>query len=119
MNSVVRTEITAADFNDGDIWNAWVDYDGATHLLEARLSLSNIRPSAPLLSHTIDLAGTLGSPYAFVGCTSGTGWAYANHDVLAWVLDNTHYPNPIPLPAAAYLFGAGLVGLAGLARRRR
>jgi hypothetical protein len=25
---------------------------------------------------------------------------------------------PIPLPAAVYLFGAGLAGLAGLARRR-
>ena len=28
-------------------------------------------------------------------------------------------PAPVPLPAAAWLFGSGLIGLAGLARRRR
>lgn len=28
-------------------------------------------------------------------------------------------PAPIPIPAAVYLFGAGIVGLAGLARRKR
>lgn len=119
VNSVVRAEITAADLNDGDIWNAWVDYDGTTHILEARLSLSNVRPSAPFLSHTIDLASTLGSTDVYAGFTSGTGSAFADHDVLLWVLDNSYSPiNPVLVPAAAYLFGAGLVGLAGLARRR-
>ena len=28
-------------------------------------------------------------------------------------------PNPIPVPAAAWLFGSGLLGLAGIARRRK
>jgi hypothetical protein len=29
------------------------------------------------------------------------------------------YVNPIPVPAAVWLFGSGLVGLAGLARRKK
>jgi len=33
--------------------------------------------------------------------------------------DAGSYPSAVPLPAAAWLFGSGLIGLAGLARRRR
>lgn len=119
IGSAQLSDIIEADFNAGDIWHAWVDYNGVAQVLEARLSRSNIRPSVPLLSHTIDLASTLGSTNVFAGFTSGTGAAFANHDVLTWVLDNSYHPiNPVPVPVAVYLFGGGLVGLAGLARRR-
>jgi probable HAF family extracellular repeat protein len=43
------------------------------------------------------------------------GWGFSPRGTEAWLVRNL---NPIPLPAAVYLFGAGLVGLAGLARRR-
>ncbi|MCP9453625.1 MAG: hypothetical protein NNA23_13190 [Nitrospira sp.] len=43
------------------------------------------------------------------------GYGFGPNGIEAWLVRNL---NPIPLPAAAYLFGAGLVGLAGLARRR-
>ncbi|MCP9473428.1 MAG: hypothetical protein NNA30_11900 [Nitrospira sp.] len=44
------------------------------------------------------------------------GWGDGPNGQEAWLvrLDAA----PVPLPPAAYLFGAGLVGLAGLARRR-
>lgn len=43
----------------------------------------------------------------------------------AWMIGSTTYtptltqPPPVPIPAAAWLFGSGLLGLAGKARRRK
>jgi len=28
------------------------------------------------------------------------------------------FPNPVPIPAAVWLFGSGLIGLVGIARRK-
>lgn len=124
-NSVVLAEVTEADMNAGDVWNAWVDYNSASQLLEARLSRSATRPVNAMLTYTIDLASTLGVTNAYVGFTSGTGAAYANHDVLSWTLENRYAPiggggggNTVPEPAPLALIGLGL-GLAALARRQK
>jgi len=52
---------------------AWADYDGATDLLEVRLSDVDSRPVASVLSYGIDLVGVLGTPKAFAGFASGVG----------------------------------------------
>ncbi len=115
------TEITEADLNDGDIWSAWIDYDGSTGLLEVRLNRSGIRPAGAMVSTSaLDLASILGSTDAFVGFTSGTGASNANHDVLSWTLENTFAPittGSVPEPSSIALFGLGAFGVA-LARRR-
>ncbi|WP_374577466.1 PEPxxWA-CTERM sorting domain-containing protein [Phenylobacterium sp.] len=104
----------------GQDLTAWVDYNGATNLLEVRLASSNIRPVAALLSHTVNLAAVLGTPDAFVGFTSGTGAAAANHDIVNWEFRSTYSPitGGVPEPAtwAMMIVGFGMVG--GLARRR-
>ncbi|MGC4071834.1 MAG: PEP-CTERM sorting domain-containing protein [Nibricoccus sp.] len=114
--------------NDGTVWNAWVDYNGATNALELRLlEGSNLRPTTALLSTTVDLAAQLGSFDAFVGFTSGTGSAFGNHDILAWEFRSTYNPivTPgqgnvaVPEPSTYGLIAAGILGAATLWRRRK
>lgn len=122
VNSVVRIE-SPYIFDSGVLLTAWVDYNGVSDLLEVRLSNNNIRPDDPLLSHTVDLVATLGSTNAYVGFTSGTGAAGADHDILAWQFNSSFNPieqigDGVPAPGALALLGLGLFGL-GWKRRRR
>jgi legume-like lectin family protein/PEP-CTERM motif-containing protein len=110
--SIALTPIPG-DMNDGQVRFAWVDYNGANSLLEVRLSETSTRPSAPVLSLTRDLATDLGTTSAFVGFTSGTGAAFANHDVLSWTFINQFAPidgggGSVPEPGSLLLAGVVL-----------
>lgn len=85
-------DITGPELDDGDLWTAWVDYDGST--LEVRLSLGESRPTDALISYDLDLVNVLGQDTAFVGFTSATGAAWANHDLVNW-----SYTGFIPAPS--------------------
>lgn len=120
VNSVLATTSPFLLDDDGDL-TAWVDYNGATQLLEVRLtSGGGLRPTAALLSYNVDLVSVLGTPDAFVGFTSGTGAAADNHDVVNWVFEDSYKPIlgvPEPATWALLIAGFGCVGAA--ARRRR
>jgi len=117
---------------NGNIWYAWVDYNGVTDELDVSLSETDVRPSTPDLSEIIDLnsPSILGSsPEVYAGFTSGTGAAYDNTDILSWQFNDTYDPiqtvgapsgvpdaGPDAALLAAILFG--LCGLAAFGRRR-
>lgn len=108
------------NFDDGETWTAWIDYDGST--LEVRVSSNGVRPTAPQLVKTnllLSSASLLDSPSAFVGFTAATGSALNNHDLLNWSFSNTFVPGgfaAVPEPSTLVLAGLGLLLL--LARRR-
>ena len=61
-----------------------MDYNGVTDDLEVRLSTTNVRPVAPLLTRNVNLVAELGQTNAYVGFTSGTGGGSNNHDIRQW-----------------------------------
>ncbi|MEM0983889.1 MAG: hypothetical protein AAGI17_08060 [Planctomycetota bacterium] len=112
VNGSVTSLVTAnfaPDFDNGEDFFAWVDYNG--QLLTVSVSETNVRPAAPLLSLAIDIPATIGQGSAFVGFTAGTASAWGNHDLLSFSYDST-----IPAPAGAVVLGLG--GLAASRRRR-
>ncbi len=105
----------ATRFDDGNIWYAWIDYDGSD--VEVRANQSGIRPVDALLSRTLDLSSLLGQDDAYVGFTSGTGADWGNHDILYWEYRDSFNPiNNVPAPSTVVLFG---LGLAVMGCRRR
>jgi hypothetical protein len=107
--------------DSGTDLTSWIDYNGATQLLEVRFNNVNVRPALADISYSVNLAGVLGSNNAFVGFTSGTGAAGANHDIVNWEFRDTFSPItggvPEPTTWALMILGFGSVG--AMLRRRR
>jgi hypothetical protein len=117
--------------SNGDLWSAWIDYNGTT--IEVRLAdNSSERPVTALLSQSVNIpcllgggndSGTCGvtpGNTAFVGFTSGTGGGFENHDIKDWQYTNTFSPigSSIPEPSTWLLLGTGLFAFGMFVRRR-
>jgi hypothetical protein len=91
LNGNNRSVVTAdAPFrmNSGDIYHAWVDYDGNKGLLEIRLSDSSKRPSEATLANLIDLSDLLAES-VYVGFSAATGASHEQHDITSFYFHNS------------------------------
>lgn len=82
------------DFDNGQEWFAWIDYDGTN--LEIRVSSTDSRPDVPNLAKQIDVPALIQGSTAYVGFTAATASGYANFDILSWRY--LPYYNPIDAP---------------------
>ena len=89
--SNVQTAIPG-EFDDGNIWTAWIDYRGDSGRLDVFVAADGLRPELPQLSYTLDIAAEVG-PTGYYGFTGGTGRAHARHSVLDWELSITNCPS--------------------------
>ena len=120
MNSAVPTPVDAiGQLDGGQIFHAWVDYNGVSDLLEVRLSLDADRPTAALTALNVDLVNVLQTTDAYIGFTSGSGFAGADHDIRRWIFTGEYAPISVPEPTSLALFGAGLAALAVRRRKQR
>jgi len=117
------------DLSGGYDITAFVDYDGATHLMEVRWSTDGLRPDSAGLSYTIDLGNLFGTSPVFVGFTGGTGANWSAQDIVDWSFNDnydpittpptgTNPPGAVPEPATWAMMIAGF-GMAGGAARRK
>lgn len=95
INGVLHgtTNVVASPVNLADGTNKfnWIEYNGVTNVLQVRISNTNVRPTNPTLSITINLAANfIGVSDVFFGFTAATGGATAEHAVYgAYVAPNS------------------------------
>ncbi len=103
-----QTQSVAPDFDNGQLWTAWIDYDGTT--LEVRVSPNGVRPAAPTMARAINIPGILGGNTAFSGFTAATGVVYETIEIVNWtystpnagVLVNDTDPEHDPLSIVSF-----------------
>ncbi|MEI7813655.1 MAG: Ig-like domain-containing protein, partial [Coriobacteriia bacterium] len=93
---------------DGKPWNVWVDYNGATHVLEVRMSKTTTRPAAATLSYSKDLTAYLPQD-VYVGFTGGTGGLSQTQDVQNLYFNNALVAGGITPATNTYSMGPATV----------
>jgi hypothetical protein len=111
LNSGILTQVTAGCTEQGVLF---ADYFFATCTANPVGTTSSYGTGIPNFDiSAIDTAG----PITFT--TSGTAGAGQVALNASYSIAVTGGPSPVPVPAAAWLFGSALVGLAGIGRKRK
>lgn len=123
------------ELNSGRDITAFIDYDGATNLMQVRWSTDGLRPDDPGLSYSIDLASRFGTDPVYVGFSGSTGADWSAQDIVNWSFNDTYNPittaptetvpagssapGGVPEPATWVMMLAGFGAIGAAVRRRR
>ncbi|MET0309997.1 MAG: PEPxxWA-CTERM sorting domain-containing protein [Sphingomonas sp.] len=122
------------ELDGGQDITAFVDYNGATNLMEVRWSIDGLRPSDAGLSYSMDLASLFGTNPVYVGFTASTGADWSAQDIVNWTFNSNYDPittaptgtipagspsGAVPEPAAWAMMIAGFGAVGGATRRKR
>jgi hypothetical protein len=100
------TKNITPDFDNGQLWYAWIDYNGTN--LEVRVRTGDAtRPTTPTLTRTLNVAQILEQSEAYIGFTAATGLDWAVHDVVRWEYRSDY--DPITSTPEAEVRGNNLV----------
>jgi len=106
------TNVVASPVNLADSANKynWIEYNGATNVLQVRISNTNVRPTSATLTVNINLATNFaGISDFYFGFTAATGGATAEHAVYSALVA----PNSTPLSSTgSYSQGVASITLA-------
>ncbi|KAD1443138.1 hypothetical protein E3N88_42823 [Mikania micrantha] len=103
LGSMISTQVADlksvnVDLTSGDLVNSWVEFNGSTQKLNVSVSYSNIKPSSPILSITLDLSKYV-NEFMFVGLTGSTQGSTEVHSVEWWTFTSSFddiSPQPPP-----------------------
>ncbi|MCM1984006.1 Calx-beta domain-containing protein [Lyngbya confervoides] len=71
------------DLNSGEVFHAWVTYNGTSNQLAVYLADQGNRPATPLWTSPLDLQAVVGNQ-AYVGWSAGTGGRHNIHEIQQW-----------------------------------
>lgn len=90
-----KTHYVAADpgfdLAGGGAVNVWIDYDGVSTELDVYVADTETKPTAPLVTYSIDIGAHLGGS-AYVGLTSATGTLTDDHYLALWEFSTDGVP---------------------------
>lgn len=82
VSKAIAAVNASVDLNDGELYTAWIDYDGDTNLLSVYLGTGE-KPLTALLSTQVDLVDVLGNQ-AYLGFTGASGSVQSEQKILNW-----------------------------------
>lgn len=136
-NTHLASAITSPtlELNGGQDITAFIDYDGASNLMQVRWSTNGLRPDDPGLSYSIDLASLFGADPVYVGFSASTGADWSAQDIVNWSFNDSYSPitsapiatipagssapGGVPEPATWLMMLAGFGAVGAAVRRRR